>query len=78
MKSFSAIIQAFGSDRDAAAAIGCKDYQARDWRLRDKIPSGWWNATVRAAEREDVPVSLEQLAHLAEMAERRLSDGRAA
>lgn len=39
---------AAGKDAEVAIALGVKPHAARDWRLRDSIPSERWNDVVAA------------------------------
>lgn len=68
MKSFVAIIDAFGKKPSAfAGAVGITANHAAVMRSRGFIPPEYWQATVRAAtERGIGGVTLEALAGLAE------------
>lgn len=66
MKSFSQIIDLFGGPADFARAVGMTPGAAKQARRRDSINAEWFAATVRAAAANDIEVTLDTLADLAE------------
>ena len=66
MRTFSDIIDAFGGPAPFRDAIAISDVHARQMKLRDSIPAGYWPRTVKAALVRGVEgVTLEVLAELA-------------
>lgn len=67
MNSFSDIIAAFGGVVPFRDAMGLPDLNARQMKLRDSIPAGYWPRVVREASLRDIDgVTLEKLAELAQ------------
>lgn len=67
MKSYKSICGLWTDDRDLAEDTGATVAAVQKWRQRDKIPPGWWQSVVDAAERRNLKgVSLSVLANIAE------------
>lgn len=66
MQTFTDIIEAFGGPVHFREALSISDVHARQMKLRDSIPAGYWPRTVEAARERDIEgVTLEVLAELA-------------
>jgi hypothetical protein len=66
MQSFSQIIDLFGGPADFARAVGMTPGAAKQAKRRDSINAEWFASTARAAAANDLPVTVETLAELAE------------
>lgn len=67
MESFSAIIAAFGGAAPFRDAMGLVDVTARQMKLRDSIPAGYWPRVVEEAKQRGIEgVTLEALAKIAQ------------
>lgn len=65
MAKLTDIFDAFGGATRLAEAIGISPIHAQTMKTRRSIPSGYWLAIVKAAERQKIRgVTLEKLAHL--------------
>ena len=64
--SFSEIIRLWPADDALAGEVGATKEQVKKWRLRDSVPSGWWQPLVDAArKRRFKSVTYQELARLA-------------
>lgn len=66
MESFSQIIDLFGGPAEYARAVGMSPGAAKQARRRDSISAEWFASTARAAAANDLPVTVDVLAGLAE------------
>ena len=67
MAKLDDIFDAFGGAPSLAAAIGIKPFHAQTMKTRRSIPSGYWVAIVKAAERQKIRgITYERLAKLHE------------
>jgi hypothetical protein len=69
--TFRDIIALFGSPDKLALQIGVNKHAARNWRIRDHIPDGYWLDVIRAAKVHGHVITTDQLARLAEQARER-------
>ncbi len=66
MDSFVAVCELWGDDKVLAQDVGASECAVQKWRLRNKIPPGWWEDVVEAARRRGFEdVTLELLAAIA-------------
>jgi hypothetical protein len=66
METYTDICGLWGDDEAMADDVGATTGAVQKWRLRDKIPAGWWQAVVDAAARRClVGVTLDALAEIA-------------
>jgi hypothetical protein len=66
MQSFAQIIDLFGGPADFARAVGMTAGAAKQAKRRDSLSGEWFAATARAAAANDISVTVEVLADLAE------------
>ena len=67
MQSFTEVIEAFGGVVPFRNAMGLPDVNARQMKLRDSIPAGYWPRVVALAQERGIEgVDLETLARLAQ------------
>jgi hypothetical protein len=66
MQSFAQIIDLFGGPAEFARAVGMTPGAAKQAKRRDSINAEWFARTARAAAANDIPVTVDVLAELAE------------
>jgi hypothetical protein len=65
--TFEDVIRAWPSISDLATAVGQPYGVVKQWRMRNSIPSGHWNALVADAERRGIAgINMQLLGDLAE------------
>lgn len=65
MRTFSAIIEAFGGPSEFGSAIGIPDSHARTMKARDSIPAKRWTAVAEAAMAREIDgVTVEAMAQI--------------
>lgn len=66
MDNYCDVCALWDDDAAMAADVGASEGAVQKWRLRDKIPAGWWQAVVDATkQRQFEGVTLEVLADIA-------------
>lgn len=66
METYTDVCALWEDDEALAADVGASEGAVQKWRLRDKIPAGWWQALVDAAVRRNLKgVTLDALAEIA-------------
>ncbi len=60
--TFLQIMNFWPSARVLSADIGAKHANVLKWRQRDSIPPEFWEPLIEAAERREIPVTLQMLA----------------
>jgi hypothetical protein len=66
MNSFRDVIDCWGRVDVMATAIAAPVATVRKWRQRDSIPAEWWLSIERAAAKDGLSITVQDLAILAE------------